>query len=146
MNAAAWKAALLAREASAAASSQMRLSLRELWVLLAAAWRAVTHDLPAVLAPDLTFGSFSRPPLVELRLSAEQPSDQIATPYDLTDLIDFSPLGSTDRRALSLMTVTLSGPIRLSDEDRRKRTREAIAFMAQGFGFSEPDEDLLSAW
>lgn len=145
-DAAAWEAALLASEAGTAARSQMPLSLRELWTLLAAAWRAVTHDLPAVLAPDLTFGPFSRPPLVELRLSAEQPSDQIAAPYDLTDLIDFSPLGSTDRRALSLMTVTISGPVRLSDEDRRKRTREAIAFMAQGFGFSEPDGDLLSAW
>ena len=45
------------------------------------------------------------------------------------------------------MTVTISGPVRLSDEDRRKRTRAAIAFMAaQGFGFSEPDGDLLSAW
>jgi hypothetical protein len=79
---------------------------------------------------------------VELRLAAEQPTDQGAAPRELTDLIDFSPVGTTDRRSLSLMTVTVSGPVRLSDEDRRKRTREAIAFMAQGFGFTNPDGDL----
>jgi hypothetical protein len=37
---------------------------------LAAAWRAVTHDVPAVLGPDLALGPFTRPPAVELRIAA----------------------------------------------------------------------------
>ncbi len=95
-----------------------------------------------MLSPDPTFGPFSAPPAVELRLSTEQPAEQGFAPRDLTDLIDFSPVGTTDRQSLPLMTVTVSGPVRLSDEDRRKRTREAIAFMAQGFGFTNPAADL----
>jgi hypothetical protein len=142
---AAWQAALQAHGAFVLARSQMRLSLRELWAFLAAAWRAVTHD-PASRARRRPYLRAVLPAAVELRLSAEQPSDQATTPHDLTDLIDFSPLGSTDRKPLALMTVTISGPIRLSDEDRRKRTGEAIAFMAQGFGFSKPNGDLLSGW
>jgi hypothetical protein len=53
-------------------------------------------------------------------------------------MIDFSPLGSTDRTPLRLMTVTAAGPVRLSDEERRKRAGEAVAFMPQGFGFTTP--------
>ena len=34
------------------------------------------HDLPNVLAEDLTFGPFSGPPAVQLRLAAEQPPEQ----------------------------------------------------------------------
>lgn len=53
-------------------------------------------------------------------------------------MIDFSPLGRTDRSSLSLMTVTISGPARLTDQERHKRTNEAITFMTQGFGFANP--------
>jgi hypothetical protein len=78
-------------------------------------------------------------------MAADQPEYQAAPPRDLTDMIDFSPLGSTGRSPLRLMTVTATGPVRLSDEERRKRTGEAIAFMAQGFGFTNPDGHLPPA-
>ena len=44
----------------------------------------------------------------------------------------------TDHEPLSEMTVTINGPLRLSDEDCYKRAREAIAYMACGFGFNNP--------
>jgi hypothetical protein len=58
-------------------------------------------------------------------------------------MIDFAPLGGTDRASLPLMTVTISGPVRLTDPERHQRTGEAIAFMAQGFGFSRSRGHLL---
>jgi hypothetical protein len=91
-----------------------------------------------VLDPDPTSGPFSGPPRVELRLSAEQAPEQGLKQLDLTDMIDFSPWGGTDRTPLPLMVVTIAGPVRLTDQERHKRTGEAIAFMAQGFGFSKP--------
>jgi hypothetical protein len=39
--------------------------------------------------------------------------------------------------------VTISGPLRLTDQERHERTGEAIAFMAQGFGFSKPSRHVL---
>jgi hypothetical protein len=133
----AWRAALLDAGADVA-RSEMPVSLAELTPFLTSAWRAVTDDLPAMLDPDPTFGPFSGPPLVELRLSAEQPPEQGLKQLGLTDMIDFSPWGGTDRTSLPLMVVTIAGPVRLTDQERYKRAGEAIAFMAQGFGFSRP--------
>ena len=107
---AAWQAALRAEGTFDVPEAWRRLSLHEIWILLAAAYRAITNDLPAVLSPDPTFGPFSAPPAVELRLFAGQPAEQGFAPRDLTDLIDFSPVGTTDRQSLPLMTVTVSGP------------------------------------
>jgi len=133
----AWRAALLDAGADVA-RSEMRVSLGELRAFLTSAWRAVTNDLPAMLDPDPIFGPFSGPPMVELRLSAEQPPEQGLKQLDLTDMIDFAPWAGTDRTSLPLMAVTIAGPVRLTDQERHERTGEAIAFMAQGFGFSRP--------
>ena len=60
-------------------------------------------------------------------------------------MIDFPPLGSTDRSPLRLMTVTATGPVWLSDEERRKHADKAVAFIAQGFGFTNPGGHLPPA-
>jgi hypothetical protein len=39
------------------------------------------------------------------------------------------------------MSVTITGPLRLSPGDRQYRTRQALAYMAQGFGFDNVTED-----
>jgi hypothetical protein len=92
-------------------------------------------------APGRTWASSSlrvAMPWASMTRGSSQPDDHAAPPRDLTDMIDFSPLGSTDRSPLRLMTVTAAGPVRLSDEERRKRAGEAVAFMPQGFGFTTP--------
>lgn len=47
-------------------------------------------------------------------------------------------MGRHRTNPLPLMVVAIAGPVRLTDQERHKRTSEAIAFMAQGFGFSRP--------
>lgn len=114
--------------------ARTQLELDEVQDILATAWGAVTLDLPAALDPDPAIGPYSAPPAVELRLAARQPKDPWDE-VDLTSMIDFTQLGSTDRQRLPLMTVTVHGPLRPADADPHERAGEALAFMAQGFGF-----------
>jgi hypothetical protein len=130
---AAWKAML---EASGPEPGRVRtrLELDEVQAILATAWEAVTLDLPAALDPDPAIGPYSAPPAVDLRVAARQPTDPWDE-VDLTSMIDFTDLGSTDRQPLPLMTVTVHGPLRPADTDLHERVAEALAFMTQGFGF-----------
>ena len=114
-----------------------RLELDEVQDILAAAWEAVTIDLPGALAPDPALGPYSAPPAVELRLAAGQRADPAAQ-ADLTSMINFTDLGSTDRKPLPLMTVTVHGPLRQADTDLHECAAEALVFMTQGFGFPGP--------
>lgn len=135
---AAWQAMLAARDpAPDPGPVKTRLELDEVQDILAAAWEAVTIDLPAALDPDPALGPYSAPPAVELRLAAGQPADPVAQ-ADLTSMIDFTDLGSTDRKPLPLMTVTVHGPLRPAGTDLHERAAETLAFMTQGFGFPGP--------
>ena len=135
-DAAAWQAMLAARGEDPG-PVKTRLELDEVQDILAAAWEAVTIDLPGALAPDPALGPYSAPPAVELRLAAGQRVDPAAQ-ADLTSMIDFTDLGSTDRKPLPLMTVTVHGPLRPADTELHERAAEALAFMTQGFGFPGP--------
>jgi hypothetical protein len=53
----------------------------------------------------------------------------------LSDYIDLSPLGVSDRGQLREMAVTITAPPILGLPDRRAYTAEALAYMAQQFGF-----------
>jgi hypothetical protein len=55
--------------------------------------------------------------------------------------IDLSPLGRSDRGKVPEMAVTITAPPQLDPSDRRARTREALVYMAQQFGFVEASED-----
>lgn len=46
--------------------------------------------------------------------------------------------GQGDAEHAAGTAVTIAGPVRLTGQERHERTGEAIAFMAQGFGFSRP--------
>jgi hypothetical protein len=48
--------------------------------ILTAAWQAVIIDLPAALDPDPTLQPYSAPPIVELRLAADQAVGSAAWP------------------------------------------------------------------
>jgi hypothetical protein len=55
----------------------------------------------------------------------------------LDEYIDMVPLGRSDRGQVPEMAVTIIAPPRLDPSDRRTRTREALVYMAQQFGFIE---------
>jgi hypothetical protein len=55
--------------------------------------------------------------------------------------VDLSAFGTSDRSQLSEMAVTISRPLRLSHDDRRTRTRQALAHMARGFGFDHVSDN-----
>jgi hypothetical protein len=137
----AWRDALHAAGAASLNDDQLRLSIGEVHAFLAAAWHTVAEVLPAVLAEDPETLPYAWPPVAELRLSAEHPHDQTANHRYLPDLIDLSAFGTTDRCPLAEMSVTITGPLRLSPGDRQYRTRQALAYMAQGFGFDNVTED-----
>jgi hypothetical protein len=137
----AWRDALVAVGASKLSNDQLRLSIGEVHAFLTAAWRTVAEVLPAVLAEDPGALPYAWPPVAELRLSAEHPHDQTENHRYLPDLVDLSVFGTTDRNPLAEMSVTITGPLRLTPGDRQNRTREALAYMAQGFGFDNVTED-----
>ena len=53
----------------------------------------------------------------------------------LGDHVDLSPLGVSDRGQIPVMAVAITAPPVLSTRDRRARAAEALAYMAQQFGF-----------
>jgi hypothetical protein len=59
----------------------------------------------------------------------------------LDEYIDMTPLGRSDRGQLPEMAVTITAPPRLDLSDRRSRTREALVYMAQQFGFLDATKD-----
>jgi hypothetical protein len=129
----AWRDALRAADGSLLDDSQLQLSADEVAAFLATAWQTATEVLPETAAREPDGFLFAWPPLVELRLSADR-FDEASRRY-LPDLVDLSVFGASDRSQLSEMAVTISGPLRLGQDDRRTRTRQALAHMARGFGF-----------
>jgi hypothetical protein len=138
----AWRDALQAAGAPSPDESQPRLSIREVHAFLTAAWHTTIEILPAVVAEDPAALPYAWPPVTELRLSAEHPHGQTTNRLYLPDLVDLSVFGSTDRSPLAEMSVTITGPLRIGPSDREHRTRQALKYMAQGFGF----DDVAEGW
>jgi hypothetical protein len=131
---AAWANALA--RADAPAQQDLRLSVQEVAEFLTSAWQTATENLPAVVTTEVQGMLWAYPPTVELRLTAEHdPSAASGQQPMLDDYIDLSPLGVTDRGQVPVMAVTITAPPVLSAPDRRAHTAEALAYMAQQFGF-----------
>lgn len=135
-----WADALAA--AGAPARQDFRLSVQEVAEFLISAWQTVTENLPAVVTTDVHGMPWAYPPTVELRLTAEHdPSAASGLQPMLGDYIDLSPLGVSDRGQVPVMAVTITAPPVLSESDRRAHTAEALAYMAQQFGFLDATAD-----
>lgn len=115
----------------------MRLSLDEVLAFLSAAWHTVAETTPELMVDDPGTVPFAWPPVAELRLSAEHRHDETTNLRDLRDLVDFAPFGTSDRDHLTEISVTITGPLRLSRDDRQARTRQGLAYMGQGPGFND---------
>jgi hypothetical protein len=120
----------------------IRLSMEEVAEVLTVAWQTATEQLASVVADHPARMRWAYPPTVELRLTAETRYD--ATPRrqpELSDYIDMSPLGQTDRGQIREMAVTITASPQLDPDERRTQIRRALTYMARQFGFLEVSED-----
>ena len=119
-----------------------RLSVGEVAEYFAVAWQTAAEVLPGAVKSDAVATRWAFPPVIDLRLIAEGPIDNTPQPV-LDQYIDLSPLGQSDRGQLREMSVTITAPPVLERTARQVRTREALAYMAQQFGFLDATADRL---
>jgi len=132
----AWAGALAA--SGARPRQDIRLPVEEAAEVLTVAWQTATERLAAVIAGDPARMRWAHPPAVELRLTAEARYD--GAPHrqpELSDYIDMSSLGHTDRGQIREMAVTITAPPQLDPGERRTQARKALTYMARQFGFLE---------
>jgi len=140
----AWVAAVAAASGTRTRQA-LRLSVEEIAEFLALAWHMATERLPAATT-TASPGTipWAAPPTVEFRLTAERPTGTTPDRQPaLDEYLRLDPLGQTDRGQLREMAVTIIAPPILTQQARRTRTREALAYMAQHYGFLEATEDRL---
>ncbi|CAL9474927.1 hypothetical protein [Streptomyces sp. enrichment culture] len=113
------------------------LSLGEVMTVLFAAWKTATEVLPWLGVPDARTRRWTSPPEVELSLSTDRAHNDEGSSIALTDVIDFSPFGPTDRRRLTKMSITTTAAPFLSRYERDSLVREAVAEMGMAFGFAQ---------
>jgi hypothetical protein len=113
-----------------------RLSPGEAVEFFVVAWQTAAEVLPRAVTTDTDGVLWTSPPAVDLRLIAEGRFDNVPQPQPvLDDYIDLDPLGQSDRGQLREMTVCVTAPPVLDRAVRESYTREALAYMAQQFGF-----------
>lgn len=131
----AWGAAL---QTASGQQQSTRLSLKEVEEVLLSAWKTATEILPAAVLPAPSTPPWVGAPTVELRITAEHHHEATPPHLLLPDLLDLTPLGTTDRQHLDTLTVTIKAPPQMSDTARRELLRRALDYMRQGFGFIDP--------
>ena len=136
----AWAGALAA--SGAPLHHDLRLSVEEVAEVLTVAWQTAAGRLTSAVAADLAGRRWAYPPTVELRVIAEARYD--GTPNrqpELSDYIDLSPLGHSDRGQIREMAVTITADPQLGPDERRSQARKALTYMARQFGFLDAAED-----
>ena len=136
----AWADALAA--SGAPLHHDLRLSVEEVAEVLTVAWQTAAGRLTSAVAADLAGRRWAYPPTVELRVIAEARYD--GTPNrqpELSDYIDLSPLGHSDRGQIREMAVTITADPQLGPDERRSQARKALTYMARQFGFLDAAED-----
>jgi hypothetical protein len=99
------------------------------------AWQTATEELPGLVIPARSRALWARVPVVELRQTAEHRHDVQGPHKSVTDYVDFSPFGTTDRDDLSVMAITVTAPAAMHGSARLDFTRQALVRMSQGFGY-----------
>ena len=112
----------------------------EVAAFLTEAWYTVSELLPTLIVQDLFSMRPEHPPYINLRLIASSRHDEKLKRRDLRKLVEFSPFTSESRQ-LTWMTVQITSPLQVSPDDRKARTQEALACMAQKAGFHTSHED-----
>lgn len=131
-----WRDALDLTATSSSGPAWPRLTVDDLYWIFVAAWYTATETLPAVFLADPGAARPAGPPIVELRVSAEASHD--AAPGQqptLSDFVDLSAWGTSDRDNLTEMSVTITAPTHLEPDDRQNLTHKAMVYMAEAFGF-----------
>jgi len=81
---------------------------------------------------------------VELRVIAEACYDGTpARQPELSDYIDLSSLGHSDRDQIREMAVTVTADPQPGPDERRSQARKALTYMAGQFGFLDAAEDMF---
>lgn len=140
---AAWFEAIRAAGASEITASTARLGVSDLYAILEPAWEMATGTLPAVVMPEPSTARPTGPPKVELRVSADRQEDGLDPRKELSEYIDLAAWGETDRASVPEMSITVTAPVGLGDDERTKLTRKALVRMANGFGFLDASERFL---
>ena len=117
----------------AQADSSLRLGLRleQLQAALQAAWSAAADAIPGVILGD-PLGALTAQPHVSLLFSAP------STPEEILRLKPwgFRKVRRPEPGMFAERTVTISGPVvSLSDVERERYIRDALASLAPGFGY-----------
>jgi hypothetical protein len=113
-----------------------RLSIGEVAEFLLEAWKTSTEVLPGAVTDDPMRHLWASPPVVDLRIIAEEKFDGgPGGMRTLDDYIDLSPLGETDQSPLRAMSVAVTAPIVLAQTERRNITRRALAYMTSRYGY-----------
>ncbi|KMS75887.1 MULTISPECIES: RNA-binding domain-containing protein [Streptomyces] len=118
-----------------------RLGFDEIQAVLLAAWETAAELLPDVVGDPAEL-SWAAPPTTELRMTCEQPADNGVLPV-LDTLVDLSPLGPNDNGPRPQMAVTVTAAPAMDRRERQHLLREALAHMANAFGYVDAEGDLL---
>lgn len=129
------------RIGGSAAWDEVRLNLEDLYNLFTSAWLTATETLPGLVIPGRSQAHWTRVPVVELRLTAEHRHNDLGPHKGLTDYVDFSPFGTTDRDHLTVMSITIAAPAAMPCADRSDLTLRAMERMGRGFGYLDARAD-----
>jgi hypothetical protein len=123
----------------------LRIRHDELIALFAAGWHTLAEVLPGVFIADLENVRPFGPAVIEFGLSAGPPARSIPGQHrvrrHLRQVVEFSPADAHRSRSFRLgirrsdASVIITGPLIISRERRRSRTRRAVAFMARRSGY-----------
>lgn len=139
-----WKAAVV-EGAGDDSTRAMLLTLEELCELFKVAWQTAAEELPNLVIPERPRALWAQVPVVELRLTAEHRHDAQGPHKSVTDYVDFSPFGKTDRDHLSVMAITITAPSAMTNDVRSNLTRKALIRMGQGFGYLDAAESCIGS-
>ncbi|GLY85983.1 AlbA family DNA-binding domain-containing protein [Actinoallomurus iriomotensis] len=113
----------------------VRLTVEEVCETFIAAWDAALELLPLAVSDDFPQRPWLDPPTVELRICTDRHDTSPGPRPALGTLVDLSPLGDTDRHPVHEMAVTVTAPPVLAPDTRRELTYDAVAYMAEEFGY-----------
>ena len=133
----AWESAL--PEPADGSPRDMRLTPPELAKFFASAWRTAAELLPGTLVDNVTAMRWNGPPSTSLWFGFSNP---LLQPQPLLkDFIDMRTFGVSDRGPHTQMTAMIIAAPHLPESLRRDVIRDALAQMAQRFGFLDVTED-----
>ncbi|MFC1442862.1 hypothetical protein ABUW04_31895 [Streptacidiphilus sp. N1-10] len=115
-----------------------RLTLEEIKEVLFSAWTTAAETLPAAVLTSQSTPPWAAVPTVELRIKAEKDHSGAPPSLNLSELLDLTPLGTTDRHQLNVFAITINTSPSMNDASRRALLEQALDHMRQGYGFIDP--------